>query len=33
MVSGPYRARCLCVNGMVLEKHVYRGIVGAYEEV
>jgi hypothetical protein len=33
MVSGPYRAMCLCVNGMVWEKHVHRRIVEAYEGV
>jgi hypothetical protein len=33
MVFGPYWATCLCINAIVLGKHVHRGIVVVHEEV
>jgi hypothetical protein len=33
MVSSPYLAMCLCVNGMVWNKHVHGGIVRVDEGV
>jgi hypothetical protein len=33
MVSGPCLAMCPCVNGMVWNKHVHGGLVGADEGV